>query len=233
MMMNYYYLNWESRCKNIAMLDLKLNERLINYRQSSLYRQRRILSSAQAAKVYYQGQPIISFASNDYLGLANHPQVIKAFQEAAEKYGVGSGASQLITGHRSAHHDLENAFAEFMQRDAALLFSNGYMANLGVMTALAQTGDYIYQDKLNHASLIDAGLLAKAQAKRYSHNNLTHLDAHLSKQIQGQKLIVTDSVFSMRGDIARIPELVELARRHQAWLMVDDAHGIGILGKNG
>jgi 8-amino-7-oxononanoate synthase len=183
---------------------------------------------------------IIAFCSNDYLGLTQHPDVISAFKKAADHYGVGSGASCLITGYKSPHQECEEAFADFLQRDRAVLFSNGYMANLGVMQALIKSDDFIFQDKLNHASLIDAGLSSKSQFKRYRHNNLDHLEKLLAeKKVQAkaqektQKFIITDSLFSMDGDLANIPELVKLAENCKATLMVDDAHGIGVLGKTG
>jgi 8-amino-7-oxononanoate synthase len=210
-----------------------LQKKLEAHKQNHLYRQRRAMSSPPSVKINCEGKEYISFCSNDYLGLANHPLVIKAFKDAADKYGVGSGASQLISGHNEAHRELEDAFAEFLQRDCALLFSNGYMANVGVINALINADDAIYADKLNHASLTDASILSRAEVNRYRHNDIDHLKFFLSKHSSKQKLIVTDAVFSMDGDIAALPELAAIAKQNQALLMVDDAHGIGVLGKTG
>jgi len=201
-----------------------LVKRLSDYRAKQLYRYRQPRSNHSE---------LINFSCNDYLGLSQHPDVIKAFQQSAEQYGVGSGASQLVTGHTKLHQECEVAFADFLQRDRALLFGNGYMANLGVIDALTDIGDYIYQDRHNHASLLDAGRLSKAKSQRYAHKNMNDLTQRLSKSQNGKKLIVTDGVFSMHGDITPLTALVELSHEHQANLMVDDAHGIGILGSQG
>jgi 8-amino-7-oxononanoate synthase len=176
---------------------------------------------------------MLSFCSNDYLGLASHPQVVKALQEGAQRYGAGSGAAHLISGHSRAHHALEEELAEFSGRPRALLFSTGYMANLGVVSALLERHDTLFEDRLNHASLIDAGLLARARLKRYRHGDMQGLAQQLDGVTEGQRLIATDGVFSMDGDIAPLPELAELARKHHAWLLVDDAHGLGVLGDAG
>jgi 8-amino-7-oxononanoate synthase len=196
----------------------RLKKGLANYKHADLYRSRHI----------YDG---IIFCSNDYLGLSKHPKVIKAFKDGADKYGVGSGGSQLVTGYTNAHRAVEDAFAEFLNYDRALLFSSGYLANIGVVTALElQT---IFADKFNHASLIDAGLFSKAKMYRYAHNNINSLQLRLEKFNSGQKLIISDGVFSMNGNIAQLPELSALAKQYKALLMVDDAHGIGVLGNNG
>jgi len=179
------------------------------------------------------GRQLLSFCSNDYLGLANHPQVIKALQQGADRYGVGSGASHLISGHSAAHHALEEELAEFTRQPRALLFSTGFMANLGVITALFGKSDAVFEDRLNHASLIDAGLYSGARLQRYLHADSGSLRSHLSKSQAAQKLIVTDGVFSMDGDIAPLDELANLATEFNTWLMVDDAHGFGVLGQNG
>lgn len=179
------------------------------------------------------GRDITSFCSNDYLGLANDPDVIKAFQTAANEFGVGSGAAHLINGHSRYHHELEEALAEFTGRERALLFSTGYMANLGIAQALLETGDAVFEDRLNHASLLDAGLLSQARLQRYPHLDNAALKKKLQASEANQKLIMTDGVFSMDGDIAPLPEMVKIARQNDAWLMVDDAHGLGTLGKNG
>lgn len=202
-------------------------------RERHLYRQRKPITSPQGPVVYMDGRPLISFCSNDYLGLANHPQVIKAMQQGAERYGAGSGASHLISGHSEAHHSLEQELAEFVRRPRTLLFSTGFMANLGVITALFGKGDAIFEDRLNHASLIDAGLYSGARLQRYLHADPRSLQSYLNKSPAEQKLIVTDGVFSMDGDLAPLSDLVTLATEHNAWLMVDDAHGFGVLGDSG
>jgi 8-amino-7-oxononanoate synthase len=174
-----------------------------------------------------------NFSSNDYLGLANHPAVIKAFQQAAEKYGVGSGSAHLICGHSSEHHALEEELAEFTGRQRALIFSTGYMANLGVISALVKKGDEVFQDKLNHASLIDGGLISGARFRRYPHGDLNRLQQLVEQSSSTKKLIVSDGVFSMDGDEADVPKLASIAAQTNAMLMIDDAHGVGVLGKNG
>lgn len=174
-----------------------------------------------------------SFISNDYLGLAQHPALKKALCAAAEKYGSGSGASHLLGGHSAPHQQLEEELAAFTGRERALLFSTGYMANLGVLTALLQKGDCVLQDKLNHASLLDGGLFSGADFRRYLHSDINSLEKHLTRCADKKVLVATDGVFSMDGDIAPLPELAVLCQQHQALLMVDDAHGFGVLGKNG
>jgi 8-amino-7-oxononanoate synthase len=173
---------------------------------------------------------LLNFSSNDYLGLANDPQVKQAFIEGANQYGVGAGASHLITGHTRAHHELEQALAEFTGRDRALLFSTGYMANLGVLSALTGRRDVIYQDKLNHASLIDAGILSRAQVRRYLHADVDDLRRQLDTR---DGLLVTDGVFSMEGDIAPLAQLADVSRQSDLLLMVDEAHALGVLGQHG
>jgi len=180
---------------------------------------------------------VLNFCSNDYLGLANHPDIIAALKKGADEYGVGAGASHLINGHSRAHHALEEELADFLGRPRALLFSTGYMANLGIITSLVGKGDAILEDRVNHASLIDAGLLSSARLQRYLHANANSLNAHLqkytSKNSNGRRLIATDGVFSMDGDLAPLPALANVAEQHDAWLMVDDAHGLGVIGKQG
>ena len=204
-------------------------------KKQSLYRSVKISESPQQAIMKIDGKECLNFCSNDYLGLASHPGIIESFKSAADKYGVGSGASHLINGHSAEHQQLEEALADFTGRDKALLFSNGYMANMGIINALLERGDYLFQDRLNHASLIDAGLLASAKMQRYKHNDVDDLKRLYSKIEVSDKnnMIVTDGVFSMDGDEAPMPELAEIAKKHQAWLMVDDAHGFGVLGKTG
>ena len=209
-----------------------LSNELELIKQQSLYRSRRIISSPQGAMIEVDGKQVINFSSNDYLGLANHPDVIKSFKKATDKYGVGSGSAHLICGHSQSHHALELELAEFTGRDRALLFSTGYMANMGVISALLNQGDQVFEDRLNHASLLDGGLLSGARFKRYRHNDLTNLRGKIQDK-EGRSLIVTDGVFSMDGDLALLPELAKVAVDKNAWIMVDDAHGLGVLGETG
>lgn len=201
--------------------------------QDHLYRYRKLLQSAQGPEITVDGKTLTAFCSNDYLGLANHPKVIEALQSAARRYGVGSGASHLVAGHSSEHHALEEELAAFTGRQRALLFSTGYMANLGAITALLGKGDAVFEDKLNHASLLDAGLLSGARFQRFLHNDIDSLRRRLQKTDAERRLIVVDGVFSMDGDLAPLPELAALAHQEQAWLMIDDAHGLGCLGESG
>jgi len=213
-------------------LDSALGEALAERRQQHLFRHRKLLGSPQGANVELDGKNVLAFSSNDYLGLASHPSVTKALIKGAEKYGVGGGASHLISGHCTAHHALEEELAAFCGRDKALLFSTGYMANLGIISALVGKGDLVLEDKLNHASLLDGGLLSGARFQRFIHSDMSSLSKRL--QMDGErKLVVTDGVFSMDGDLADLPAMAELCQQQEAWLMVDDAHGFGVLGENG
>ncbi|MBF8739812.1 8-amino-7-oxononanoate synthase [Pseudomonas guariconensis] len=209
-----------------------LTARLAERRAADLYRQRPLLETPQGPEVVVDGQALLAFCSNDYLGLANHPEVIAAWRAGAERWGVGGGASHLVIGHSTAHHAVEEALAELTGRPRALLFSTGYMANLGAITALVGQGDTVLQDRLNHASLLDGGLLSGARFSRYLHNDPASLASRLAKAT-GNTLVVTDGVFSMDGDLADLPALAQAARTRDAWLMVDDAHGLGTLGANG
>ncbi|MDR0208629.1 MAG: 8-amino-7-oxononanoate synthase [Pseudomonas putida] len=209
-----------------------LAARLAERRAADLYRQRPLLESPQGPEVVVDGQPLLAFCSNDYLGLANHPEVIAAWRAGAERWGVGGGASHLVVGHSTPHHQVEEALAELTGRPRALLFSTGYMANLGAITALVGQGDTVLQDRLNHASLLDGGLLSGARFSRYLHNDPVSLARRLEKA-SGNTLVVTDGVFSMDGDLADLPALAKAARARDAWLMVDDAHGLGTLGAHG
>ena len=211
----------------------QLRDELTARKDQSLYRQRRMLESPQAPEVQVDGQNYLAFCSNDYLGLANHPDVIKALKEGADRYGVGGGASHLVNGHSQAHHELEEALAEFTGRPRALLFSTGYMANLGAVNALLDKRDAVFEDRINHASLLDAGLLSGARFQRYLHNDAQSLEQKLTRSEARRKLVVTDGVFSMDGDIAELPEICQTAKQHDAWVMVDDAHGFGCVGKGG
>lgn len=214
-------------------LDNTLSTVLAERRAAHLYRSRKLLQSPQLPEVFVEGKKYLAFCSNDYLGLAAHPEVIASFQKAAAACGVGSGASHLVAGHSREHHALEEELAAFTGRDRALLFSTGYMANMGAITALVTQGDAIFEDRLNHASLLDAGLLSGARFQRFHHNDVNNLQARFDKTEAKRKLIVVDGVFSMDGDCAPLPELATLAQKNNAWLMVDDAHGFGCLGQNG
>jgi 8-amino-7-oxononanoate synthase len=214
-------------------MNQQLTSALHQRREEDLYRSRRIAESAQRPEMRIDGRSLLAFCSNDYLGLANHPDVVRAMQQGVADYGAGSGAAHLITGHTVEHHALEQELAEFTGRPRALLFSTGYMANLGVVSALLRRGDYIYEDRLNHASLLDAGLLSRARMLRYPHADAGALNRQLAEGGSGRRLIVTDGVFSMDGDLAPLPELARLAQANDAWLMVDDAHGLGVLGTEG
>jgi len=214
-------------------MDQELLAKLAQRKGENLYRQRHLLESAQGPQVQVNGKACIAFCSNDYLSLASHPAVIDSFRRGAETYGVGSGASHLIYGHSNEHHALEEELAAFTGRPRALLFSTGYMANLGTILALADKGDHIFEDRLNHASLLDGGLASRAQCSRYRHSDYDDLSQRLKRVASGRKLVVTDGVFSMDGDLAVLPELVKTCQEQQSWLMVDDAHGFGVLGENG
>jgi 8-amino-7-oxononanoate synthase len=212
-----------------SALQSELNERA----SLGLLRQRRTLQSPQAPHIMVDGKSYLSFCSNDYLGLANHPQLIAALQQGAQQHGVGAGAAHLVSGHNATHHRLENELAAFVSKPAALLFSTGYMANLGVVQALVGKGDTVFADKFNHASLNDAMQLSRATVKRYRHNDMTQLAKLLKQAKSGRKLVITDAVFSMDGDLAPLPELLVLCEQHDAWLLIDDAHGFGVLGEQG
>ncbi len=198
-----------------------------------LRRRRRVVESAQGSRVVEGGREYLSFCSNDYLGLANHPALIEALRQAASQYGVGAGASHLVSGHGAPHHQLEQELAAFTGQPAALLFSTGYMANLGIVAALAGRGGEIFADKLNHASLNEAALLSRAKLTRYPHLDLDMLERRLAASTARRKLVATDAVFSMDGDLAPVPELAALCERHDALLLLDDAHGFGVLGEAG
>lgn len=211
---------------------LEVAGQLAQIEQQGLYRKRRETEGPQAVLLNVDGRQVINFCSNDYLGLANHPEVVSAFKSGVDSYGVGSGSAHLICGHSKAHHALEIALAEFTGRERALLFSTGYMANLGVISALAGRGDVVLEDRLNHASLIDGALLSRADFKRYKHVDCVDLQTKLDACL-GRALIVSDGVFSMDGDLADLPGLAQLGLQYDAGLMIDDAHGFGVLGKTG
>lgn len=210
-----------------------LEEQLRVRQEEGLYRHRLTLAGSQDISVLIDGREYLSFCSNDYLGLANDPVLIDAACKGARRYGVGSGASHLVIGHSAAHHQLEEALARFTGLPRALLFSTGYMANVAVVTALAGRSDAVFADRLNHASLNDAALLSRARLVRYPHGDLVALEQKLSASAARRKLVVTDAVFSMDGDIAPVPELLALCEKHDAWLLLDDAHGFGVIGQQG
>ena len=212
-----------------AALQSGLDERAAQ----GLLRSRRTMQNPQAPHIVVDGNSYLSFCSNDYLGLANHPQLIAALMQGAQQYGAGAGAAHLVSGHMQPHEQLELALAEFVGKPAALLFSTGYMANLGVVQALVGKSDTVFADKLNHASLNDAMLLSRASIKRYRHNDMEQLSSLLEQNAGGRKLVITDAVFSMDGDLAALPEILSLCERHDAWMLVDDAHGFGVLGEQG
>lgn len=224
------------------MLIEHLSQQLREREAQSLRRLRRTVHTpcAPLQQVSVPGQPpreLLAFCSNDYLGLANHPALAAALAQGAQLYGAGSGASHLISGHSLAHERLEQALADWLSPcipgGQALTFCTGYMANLAMLTALGDESATLFTDKLNHASLVDGALLAKAPLQRYAHNQLTVLERQLAQCTTPVKLIVTDGVFSMDGDVALLPELLALAERYDAWLLVDDAHGLGVLGPQG
>ncbi len=215
-----------------------LNQKLALLDEQSLTRQRRVVETPCAPRVTVGGRPMLAFGSNDYLGLAAHPRLVAALREGAELYGVGSGASHLISGHSRAHDLLEERLAEFvgphLESARALSFCTGYMANLAILTALGADADAeIFSESLNHASIIDGARLARAQVKVYPHADLDALARLLEASNATAKLVVTDSVFSMDGDLAPLPAMLALCERHNAWLVIDDAHGFGTLGANG
>ncbi len=212
----------------------RLAQQLAELERRGLRRSRLVRQSPQGPRIVVNGQEILAFCSNDYLGLANHPRIVEAAIEAASRYGVGEGASHLLSGHSAVHERLEAKLAEFMQMPRALLFSTGYQANIGAVTALAGPEDAIFSDALNHASLIDGVRLSRARVVRYPHVDLEFLSgALLAESSARTRLIVTDGVFSMDGDIAPLPAMLDLCERHDAWLLVDDAHAFGVIGPEG
>jgi len=210
-----------------------LSARLAALRDQSLLRWRRVIESSCGPRIIIDGRPITAFASNDYLGLAADPRLVAAAQEGAARYGVGGGASHLVSGHYTAHEALESRLASFVGSQRALYFSSGYMANLGIVTALAGRQGAVFSDELNHASLIDAIALSRAKKYIYPHRDAAALAEMLAASTDPVKLVVTDAVFSMDGDMAPLPEIFDLCEEHDAWLVVDDAHGFGVLGPRG
>jgi len=210
-----------------------LQDFLKQQQAQDLYRTRKVCEGQQGPRQRCDGKDMLSFCSNDYLGLAAEPALAESMRKATEKYGVGSGAAHLVNGHSQAHHALEEELAAFVGRERALLFSTGYMANLGTVSALVGRNDYVIADKLVHASLIDAAKLSGAKLQRYQHCDIDALEQRLATADKGKRLLVTDGVFSMDGDIAPLAELVKYARDDSSALLVDDAHGFGVVGRHG
>ncbi len=200
-----------------------------------LYRRRRIVESPPGRQVVVNGRTVLNFCSNDYLGLAADPRVKAAFKTGVDRWGAGAGASHLVSGHTAAHEELEEALADFTRRPRALLFGSGYAANLGTISALLGPGDHVFEDRLNHASLLDGGWQSRAHFNWYAHGDLDDLDARLTECSDSarRKLIVTDGTFSMDGDVCPLAGIVATAKQHEAWLMIDDAHGCGVHGLGG
>ena len=214
-------------------MDATLQAQLNLRREEHLYRTRLNVASGCSSTLSVEGRSLINFCSNDYLGLASHPDISLALKQAADLYGTGSGASHLVSGHSVVHQKLEEQLAEYAGRPRALLFSTGYMANMGAINALVGRRDLVLQDQLNHASLLDGGRLSQADFKRYKHVDMASLEQRLEQSSAERKLIVSDGVFSMDGNLAPLSEISTLAKKHNAWLMVDDAHGVGVLGPQG
>lgn len=216
-----------------SRLHAELSAQLAQLESEGLRRRRRTLEAPCGPLARVDGRDLISFCSNDYLGLASDPALIEAACAGARQWGIGSGASHLVSGHQAPHEALEQRLASFTGFPKALLLSTGFMANLGIVPALVGRGDAVFADKLNHASLIDAVQLSRADSQRYPHGDLATLERLLTRSTAKRKLILTDAVFSMDGDLAPLPELLELAERFDAWLVIDDAHGFGVLGPQG
>ncbi|GGE70169.1 8-amino-7-oxononanoate synthase [Paenalcaligenes hominis] len=210
----------------------RIHQRLQRQTQQQRQRERLVLNAPPSGLTRIGHKELVNFSSNDYLGFAQHPAVVHALEVGAKRWGVGAGASHLVSGHSQIHEDLEQALAALTQRPRALLFSNGYMANLALISTLMEKDDTVLHDRLNHASLFDGTLLAGCRFLRYQHLDMTSLKQRLARA-QGHCLIVTDGVFSMDGDTAPLRDLVQISRTHEAMLMVDDAHGIGVLGPHG
>jgi 8-amino-7-oxononanoate synthase len=210
-----------------------LAEELAALEAGGLGRRRRTLESAQGVELRIDGRQYLAFGSNDYLGLAAHPLLRAALTAASADAGVGAGASHLVTGHHALHARLEDALAAFVGAPRALLFSSGYLANLGIVQSLLGRHDTLYADRLNHACLNDGALLARARLARYPHLDVRALARMMAAPASGRRMIATDAVFSMDGDLAPLPELLALAQAHDALLVVDDAHGFGVLGRGG
>ncbi|MEE2675066.1 MAG: 8-amino-7-oxononanoate synthase [Myxococcota bacterium] len=211
-----------------------IRARLDDLRERTMYRHRRIIESPLSREVVVGGRRLLNFCSNDYLGLAGDARIAEAFSGATATWGVGAGASHLICGHTRAHHELEEALAEFTGRPRALLFSSGYMANMGAINGLLTSGDQVFEDRLNHASLLDGGWISRADFHWYEHGDARDLEKSLGGcASERRKLVVSDGTFSMDGDLCPLEDVVSVARQHGAWVLIDDAHGIGVHGRDG
>ncbi len=210
-------------------------DRLAELRGRNLYRRRRVVQSPQGREIVVDGRRLLNFCSNDYLGLAADPRIAASLERAAARWGVGSGASHLVCGHTTAHHELEAALAQFTGRPRALLFSSGYAANMGAIGALLGPGDRVLEDRLNHASLLDGGWISRANFAWYRHRDPADVAAQLAAghEASGRTLVVSDGTFSMDGDLCPLADLVTVARAHGAWIMIDEAHGLGVHGRGG
>jgi len=211
-----------------------VSDELSKIKKSGLYRELKVVGNAQDTRIDIEGKTYLSFCSNNYLGLASHPSVIEAVKNAVDEYGWGACASRLVSGNMTLHEALEKEISRFKRKDAAIVFPTGYMANLGVISSLVSGGDLVVSDKLNHASIIDGCKLSGAVFRVYAHCNMEKLENILKKSSKyNRKLIVTDSVFSMDGDLAPLPDIVRIAKKYNAMVMVDEAHGTGVFGENG
>ena len=208
---------------------------LVNRQKNDLYRRRRVVENPQGRELRVAGKRLLNFCSNDYLGLASDPRVSEAFKSGVDRWGVGAGASHLICGHTGAHHELEEELAAFVGRPRALLFSSGYAANMGTINSLVSEGDWVFEDRLNHASLLDGGWISRAKFTWFEHHDAGDLARQLtaSNGVAGRRLVVSDGTFSMDGDTCALDELIAVAGAHGGWVMIDDAHGLGVHGKNG
>lgn len=219
------------RSRENMMLTKSIKDNLIKMKNLTLLRERRVAEFSKDNKIHIKDKTYIDFSSNDYLGLRKHPKISEAFINAVKQYGFGSGASTCISGYSKAHEKLEASFAKWLGVDKALVFSSGYLANIGTISALANRSSTFFSDKLCHASLLDGLILSRAKHVRYQHNNIQHLQQLAT--MHKPDFIVTESVFSMEGDMADVPAIVKLAKTYQSALFIDDAHGIGILGEQG
>lgn len=216
-----------------------IGDRLNDLRRRNLYRRRRTVDSPQGREIVVEGRRLLNFCGNDYLGLAADPRIAASLAQAAGRWGVGSGASHLVCGHTSAHQELETALAKFTGRPRTLLFSSGYAANMGAIGTLLGPGDRVFEDRLNHASLLDGGWISRAEFTWYPHRDMADLAEKLAHKpggadgARGRSLVVSDGTFSMDGDQCPLPELVALAHEHGTWLMIDEAHGLGVHGRGG
>ena len=212
-----------------------IHQRLLERKEQRLYRRPEVVEGRQGPRLTVGGRSFLNFCSNDYLGLADDERVRAAFKQGIEDWGVGSGAAHLVSGHTAAHHQLEMALAEFTERPRCLLFSSGYATNMGVINGLMTRGDHVFEDALNHASLLDGGWISRAHFNRFGHCEIEQLSHQLDhcRASSRRKLVVSDGTFSMDGDLCDLERLSTLSRQHQAWLMIDDAHGFGVHGEHG